>query len=333
MATFSVDGWALKKIELDTANQTIPDVLIANEGDANGRGIDLQITQDGAAASMTGMSVYLAWGHECGAEGLTKFTATDASRGRFKVYYPAQMQRRGTVVARVMVYAGSKTPITGSRDFRIFVERNPINEDAAITTDDFSVFKAAVIDLNEAKKAADAATKKATDAATAAGTAAGNASKAAESANASAGNADKATKTANDAAGEATKAAKSAADAAKNAAAETEKATAATSDAAAAAKSATSATSQAQGAAQNAIAAGSQAMAIANSIAAGAAGDDVVEAMKGEIDTLGYQLAEATGKFMLVGTTVYAPSSKASISGSTVSLPTSSVSGTTINLA
>lgn len=143
----SVDAWALKRITLDTADGSIPDVLIAHEGDANGRGIALSVVQGGVPADMAGMAVYLAWGHEGGSQGLTEFAAVDAAAGKWKVYYPEAMQRKGTVIARIMVYVGERTPITGSRDFRVFVEGNPIDEDAAVTTDDFSVFKRAVEDL------------------------------------------------------------------------------------------------------------------------------------------------------------------------------------------
>lgn len=151
MAKLNVDDWALTHVALDTADKPLQDVFIAQEGDAKGRGIDLTVSQDGVAADMAGMSVYLAWGHACGAQGLTEFEAIDASKGHFKVYYPTQMQRRGIVVARIMVYVGSSgTPITGSRDFKIHVAKNPINEDAALTSDDFSVFQQAVIDLHKA---------------------------------------------------------------------------------------------------------------------------------------------------------------------------------------
>lgn len=332
MATLGVDDWALRKIELDNADQTIPDVLIANEGDAKGRGIDLRFTQGGVAASMAGMAVYLAWGHEQGAQGLTPFTAVDASKGRFKVYYPEQMQRAGTVLARVLVYVGTKTPITGSRDFRIYVEKNPIDESAAITTDDFSVFKLAVIDLNTAKANADAATKKATDAATKAANSAKNADTATVNANAATKNANDAAKDATDATGEAVKATKSANDAAKDASTSAGEADAATLRADAATRNAANAASQAQGAAGNANAAASNALQIANSIASNGAGDGEVAALKESVDKLGNLAAELSGGYIVMDGTLYAPSAKATASGGTATMKSASVSGETASL-
>lgn len=327
MATFSVDGWALKKVVLDTADQYVPDVLIANEGDADGSGIDLYITSGGVAAAMTGATAYLAWGHENGNQGLTKFAAVSAATGHFKVYYPPAMLHKGTVLARIAVYVGAKTPITGSRDFRILIERNPIDEDRAITTEDFTVFKRAVVDLNTATanadkstKAANDAAKKATDAAADANAAKENADKAATSANSAAKNADEQAGWASNAAGDADAATVKAKTATSNA----EKAT---TEAAAATRSATNAASQAQGAASNANAAASNALQIANSIASNGAGDGEVAALKESVDKLGNLAAELSGGYVVMDGTLYSPTAKASANGATATLKSASVSG------
>lgn len=149
MATLSVDGWALHELTLDFADQYVGD-LIANAADAKGRGINLHVTQDGQPLSLSGMAVYLIWRHDqIGTQGQTQFTAVDASSGNFTVYYPAGMMFEGTVTARISIYVGNTTPITGSRDFRILVERNPIDASEAMASDDFDAFVQATIDLNE----------------------------------------------------------------------------------------------------------------------------------------------------------------------------------------
>ena len=56
--------------------------------------------------------------------------------------------------------------------------------------------------------------------------------------------------------------------------------------------------------------------------------------MSAQIDMLASMLADSTGKFIFINETIYAPSSKASVSGSTITLAsTCSASGTTIYLA
>ena len=140
---FSVDEWALKKVRLDMADQFVPDVLIGNAADADGRGILLQVTIGGEVADLEGLPACLAWSHPNGNQDLTRFTAVDASKGLFKLYYPPAMMYPGDVTARVSIFAGSKSPITGSRDFTIHVERNPIDEDRAMSDESFSEFKQA----------------------------------------------------------------------------------------------------------------------------------------------------------------------------------------------
>ncbi len=161
MATLTVDSWALKDITLDFADQSIPDVLIANGADANGRGIDLTVTDNGQPVSMSGMNVYLAWRHENGNQDLTQFTEVDAASGHYKVYYPQGMLHEGIVTARISIYVGSTTPITGSRDFRIKVERDPIDEGEAMADESLRSFTKAVVDLNRAASVANAAAEEA----------------------------------------------------------------------------------------------------------------------------------------------------------------------------
>lgn len=101
-----------------------------------------------------------------------------------------------------------------------------------------------------------------------------------------------------------------------------------------AASSARSATTTAQGAANNANNAATYARSVADNLQSSVIGDEDVAEMRGQIDKLGSMIANATGKFFYMDGTIYAPSSKASVSGSTIKLAdTCSVSGTTINLA
>ena len=145
----NVDTWALHEITLDRADRVVGGTLVANGADAHGRGIYLTVTDNGESADMSGMTVSLLWRNDqTGRQGSTDFEAVDASAGKFKVYYPAGMSDEGNVTARISIYAGGEV-ITGSRNFRIHVERNPVDEDAAMADDDFSAFVQATIDLRE----------------------------------------------------------------------------------------------------------------------------------------------------------------------------------------
>lgn len=90
----------------------------------------------------------------------------------------------------------------------------------------------------------------------------------------------------------------------------------------------------ANGAASRADAAATNAWNVANQIAQGAAGDSDIAKMREQIDKAYSMLADITEEFIYLDGTIYAPSSKASVSGSTITLAsTCTASGTTITLA
>lgn len=93
------------------------------------------------------------------------------------------------------------------------------------------------------------------------------------------------------------------------------------------------ATTAAQSAASNANSAANYAQTVADGLSQSVIGDEDVAAMKAQIDKLGSMLADEMGFYYMDGT-VYCPSAKASVSGSTATFgDTCSVSGTTITLA
>lgn len=94
------------------------------------------------------------------------------------------------------------------------------------------------------------------------------------------------------------------------------------------------ATNSANGAAANATDAATYARSVADNLQSSVIGDDDVAEMRGQIDVMGSMIADLRGDFYYLDGCVYAPSDKASISGSTVTLgSTCSASGTTITLA
>lgn len=93
------------------------------------------------------------------------------------------------------------------------------------------------------------------------------------------------------------------------------------------------ATNAANGAATNANNAATYARNVADNLQSSVVGDEDVAEMRSQIDKLGSMLADSTGGFFYMDGTVYCPSSKASVSGSTVTFgSTCTASGTTITL-
>lgn len=90
----------------------------------------------------------------------------------------------------------------------------------------------------------------------------------------------------------------------------------------------------ANGAASNANTAAAYARSVADNLQSSVVGDEDVAEMRGQIDTLGSMLADATDDFFYMDGTIYCPASKVTVEGSTLTFgQTCSASGTTITLA
>lgn len=165
VAALERDG--LQEVVRDTCDALLGGMLVASPGDARGRGIALSVTRGGEAADLTGVSAYLAWRHrETRRRGCVPFSADDAAKGRFSVYYPAAMAaEEGTVEALVMLSWDERA--LSSRTFDIRVERVLAGDGG--DEDGFSMFVEAIKRLEgmtlDAVGAANAAASAARDAA------------------------------------------------------------------------------------------------------------------------------------------------------------------------
>ncbi|MBQ9003960.1 MAG: BppU family phage baseplate upper protein [Eggerthellaceae bacterium] len=172
-----LDAYGLHELVWDACDERFGDMLVASPADAGGRGISLAVREGGAAADLTGATLYFAWKHKAtGVRGTEPFQAVNASAGTFKVFYPSAMcEASGAVQAQIVVSRGDDTYIS-SRVFTIKVE--PVVIGGEESEDGFTLFIGAI-------NAYENATSITTDAATAANAAAALA-------NTAAGNADQA---------------------------------------------------------------------------------------------------------------------------------------------
>ena len=86
------DEFYYQPIRIDTINTRVFADLIAKEGDANGRGLLLTLTENGLMKDTTGITLILKWEHtSVGNQGLDNFEAVDPSKGLYKITYPTEM--------------------------------------------------------------------------------------------------------------------------------------------------------------------------------------------------------------------------------------------------
>ena len=83
------DSFYYQPVQIDTINTRVNADLFAKEGDANGRGMVVQITENGMIKDTTGITLRLQWSHiSVAVSGFTDFEVVDATKGLYKVKYP-----------------------------------------------------------------------------------------------------------------------------------------------------------------------------------------------------------------------------------------------------
>ena len=134
-------------MQINRANDYQIETQFVKEGDYNGRELVVQITNAGEVSDQTGVSLNLGWRHDSvGNTGLDPFIIVDASKGIFKITYPTEMLIAGDVTASIQVLESGK--ITLTRNFKITVEDNPIDEGAIVSENSFTVLQEALTRVN-----------------------------------------------------------------------------------------------------------------------------------------------------------------------------------------
>ena len=141
------DSFYYQPVQIDTINTRVNADIFAKEGDANGRGMVVQITENGIIKDTTGITLRLQWSHlSVGVSGFREFEVVDASKGLYKVKYPTSMLHRGRVEAFIRITDNGI--LSGTRNLMITVERMVGSDETIEASDDFSALQTALIQLD-----------------------------------------------------------------------------------------------------------------------------------------------------------------------------------------
>ena len=141
------DEFYYQPIRIDTINTRVYADIIAKEGDANGRGLLLTLTENGLMKDTTGITLILKWEHtSVGNQGLDNFEVVDLSKGLYKITYPTEMLNRGKIRAFIQIIDSGK--LTGTRNIEITVDRGVGDDTAIASSDSFTALTQALIDVN-----------------------------------------------------------------------------------------------------------------------------------------------------------------------------------------
>ena len=141
------DSFYYQPVQIDTINTRVNADLFAKEGDANGRGMVVQITENGIFKDTTGITLRLQWSHiSVGTSGFTDFEIVDATKGLYKLKYPTSMLHRGRVEAFIRITDNGI--LSGTRNLMITVERMVGSDETIEASDDFSALQTALTKLS-----------------------------------------------------------------------------------------------------------------------------------------------------------------------------------------
>ena len=141
------DSFYYQPVQIDTINTRVNADLFAKEGDANGRGMVVQITENGIIKDTTGITLRLQWSHiSVGTSGFTDFEIVDATKGLYKLKYPTSMLHRGRVEAFIRITDNGI--LSGTRNLMITVERMVGSDETIEAADDFSALQSALTKLS-----------------------------------------------------------------------------------------------------------------------------------------------------------------------------------------
>lgn len=137
-----------ERIQLDTINERFNKMPTAKEGDANGRGLIVVLTENGLVKNTTGVDLLLKWEHTRveGAQGLEPFEALDLTKGEYIVTYPTDMNHEGFVKAEIRIIDNGK--YAGSRNMKIQVEPSVGDDTAIESSNEFTALVTALVKTN-----------------------------------------------------------------------------------------------------------------------------------------------------------------------------------------
>ncbi len=139
-------------LNMKSLDQQIPSPVLVGAGDANGRTFRIIFTQEAADMFTQYTKVYLKWYHQSEkTRGYNVFCENKAeedflSPQIWEMKFPRMMLYEGDVICTIELV--DDISISTSSSFLIHVTADPYDGSHFCSTDDFSVFQQAVIDMN-----------------------------------------------------------------------------------------------------------------------------------------------------------------------------------------
>ncbi len=143
-----LDKFRETAITWDKANRKVYEPLRVSAGDNKGRKLSVQVVNGGVVENITGSSLSLFWETRDKAHrGLDVFTAVDATKGEFEIYYTTGMLSNEGVLNANLVLVDTSGRVV-SEPFTITVFKG-IDDNAIQSSDSFTALTEALIDISD----------------------------------------------------------------------------------------------------------------------------------------------------------------------------------------
>jgi hypothetical protein len=134
-------------VNMKSLDQDIDDPIIAGAGDANGRTFRVIFTQEAAAQFTEYTKVYLSWKHkQAKVEGLQVFNKISDDPMIWEIKWPRTLLYEGDALCCIKLV--DDISITQSTNFIVHILSDPTTGENYVTSDDYSIFQTAVINMN-----------------------------------------------------------------------------------------------------------------------------------------------------------------------------------------
>lgn len=146
-------------INMKSLDQKISSPILIGAGDANGRTLRLAFTQEAADMFTPHTKVYLKWYNQAAdIRGYNVFQKIEREENYFspqiwELKFPRALLHQGDVTCTIELV--DENSISPSNDFVVRVTTDPFDGSEFESTDDFSEFQQAVIDMNSAAELAE----------------------------------------------------------------------------------------------------------------------------------------------------------------------------------
>lgn len=142
-----LDNFRETAITWDKANRKVYEPLRVSAGDNKGRKLSIQVVNGGVVENLSGASLSLFWEtRDKMHKGLDVFTAVDATKGEFEIYYTTGMLSNEGVLKANLVLVDTSGRVV-SEPFTITVFKG-IDDDAIQSSDSFTALTEALIDVS-----------------------------------------------------------------------------------------------------------------------------------------------------------------------------------------